>query len=155
MADSRRLQILRACEARLRPILDDYFDGGIVMLGEVTDLGPDDPPFAITVVPGDDTTKRQGLKFLITMVIDLQAVVRIDIDEPSVKAEHLLADIKRAFELDENALHPTDPRRLVDLITRDSLQRGSTRVLPRDEGMTSVGLSLAYAVDYQETWGNP
>lgn len=148
---STRERILEACKARLDHVVPpawfaDYGDL-VVLLGEVTDLGPDDPPTAIAIVPGEDAIRRQGLKFLITLPIEMQAVVRVDLDDPHTKAEELLASIKRAFELEDLTLG--------GLITRDSIQRLPTRVLPREPGMTSVGVGVTYSVDYQETWGVP
>lgn len=147
---STRQRILEACQARLQAVQTPEwvapFADLLVLLGEVTDLGPDDPA-AIAIVPGEDVTRRQGLKFLITLPIELQALVRADLDEPHAKGEELLARIKRAFELEDLTLG--------GLITRDSIQRLSTRVLPREPGLMTVGVGVTYAVDYQETWGAP
>lgn len=148
MASSTRLRILEAMRARLRRVTVGATDDTYVFLGETPDLGPDDPDIAIAIMPGDDAIRRQGDKFLITLPIEIQALVKVELDHAHLKGEELLADIKTAIELD-------DDRSLGGLVTRDSMQRLTTRVLPRDEGMTSVGLGVTYTVDYQETWGAP
>lgn len=151
MATSKRQRILEACKARLSvvetPPYYAGFDEILVLLGEVTELGPDDPPAAISIVAGEDSVTRQGNKFLLTLPIELQAIVRVDIEEPHAQGESLLAGIKRAFELADRTLN--------GLVTSDSIQRLSTRVLPRESGMTTVGVGVTYTVDYEETWGAP
>lgn len=149
---SLRQRILKACQARLElmvtPPWAPAYDGAVdVLLGEVTDLGPDDPPAMVSVVPGDDDLRRQGDKLLITLPIELQAVVRVDIDDALAHAEELLAAIKRAFELPD--------RTLGGLVPSNAMERGGTRILPREAGQTTVGLGVTYMVDYQETWGAP
>lgn len=147
MASSTRLRILEAIRARLRAVTVGQIEDTYVFLGEAPDLGPDDPDIAIAILPGEDAVRRQGQKFLITWPIEIQALVKVDLDEPHVKAEELLADIKQAFELEDLTLG--------GLVTRDSMQRQPTRIVPREAGMTTVGVGVTYTVDYQETWGAP
>lgn len=151
MAASTRQQILEACQTRLEsvptPAWYAGYDAVLVLLGEVTELGPDDPPAAISIVAGEDLLTRQGGKFLITLPIELQAVVRVDLEDPHAGAEWLLAAIKRAFELED--------RTLGGLVTQNSIERLSTRVLPREAGMTTVGVGVTYTVLYEESWGAP
>lgn len=149
MAASKRQQILEAVKARLEAIrvADDFNTdaGDEVQLGEVLDLGPDDPDAAACVVPLDDTTTTQGHKHQVRLPIELQAVVKVDLEEPWVLAEAMLADIKKAFELEDKTLG--------GLTTE--ITRGATRGLAREPGMTTAGVGVTYTVLYQETWGAP
>jgi len=151
VSPSTRQRILEACLGRLKASTIVARSEGdvsaVVLLGEVVDLGPDDPSEVMAIVAGEDIVRRQGAKFLITLPIELQAVVRVDLDEPHATAERMLADMKRAFELAD--------RTLGGLVTQDSVQRLSTRPLPREMGMSTVGFGVTYTVDYQETWGAP
>lgn len=146
-----RQRILEACRSRLETISTPEWyaphGGVLVVLGEMPELGPDDPPAIVAVVAGDDAPRRQGEKFLITLPIELQAVVSVEVDDPYDKAEALLAAIKRAFELPD--------RTLGGLVPSNTIERGQTRVLPREVGQTTLGLGVTYEVDYQETWGAP
>ncbi len=146
---SRRQQILEAVKGRLEAIhIADGFEtdaGDLVELGEVLDLGPDDPKAAICVVPLEDATSTVGYKHQVRLAIELQAVVNVDLDEPWVLAEAMLADIKKAFELTDKTLG--------GLVTE--ITRGATRGLAREPGTTTAGVGVIYIVLYQETWGAP
>lgn len=148
---SRRQQILEASVARLAVIQrgNGYATdaGDAIQLGEFTELGPDDPAEAIAVVPGEDVTRTQGDKHGITLPLEIQAIARVDLDEPHAAAEAVLADIKRAYEQAD--------RTLGGLLEGKGIRRLVTRTLPREAGMTTVGVGVTYLLDFQETWGDP
>lgn len=149
---SRRERILVALRDRLAAIsTQNEFAtdaGKTIFLGEVAALGPDDPPVAIAMVIQEDqvVAQVQGLKFLIHLPIEIQAIAKATLDEPWLAAEAVLADIKRAVELED--------RTLGGLVTK-TFDRGSTRVLEREEGSTTVGGGITYVFPHAEGWGQP
>ncbi len=122
-------------------------DAGLtLLLGETPRLGSDDPDIAIAIVVGADDPQYQGANLSITLPVELHAIARPDLDQPWVAVETVLADIKRAIELEDRTLDGLVPRRL---------ERGSTQTLERETGEDVVGVSVTYLASYVEGWGAP
>lgn len=142
-----RVRILQACVDRLGLITTangyETDAGLLVTIGELIELGADDPDVAISVVPGDDTKTFDAKKSSLELPIELQAVTKVGPSDALLKVEYVLADIKRAFE--------TEDRRLADY----PILRGATRRLEREAGSNVGGVGVTYTVQYSEAWGNP
>lgn len=151
MAKSTRQQIIEALQARLEAIRQpsDTFDtdaGAVIYVNESPALGEDDPKTAIVMVIGDDVPTRTGEHVILTLPVEIQAIASDDIDNCWMAVEPVLADIKRAIELSDRSL---------GRLLRQRIERGATRTLPREEGSTTVGVSISYDCPYVEAWGNP
>lgn len=147
---SRRQRILAVLLERIEAIRTaNGFNteaGWAVFLGETPVLGPDDPESAIAIVVGDDVTPYQGENVMVQLVIEFQALAKADINKPWIVVEAMLADIKRAIELEDRTLGRLVPNKI---------ERGPSRTLPRVPGSTTVGASLTYIAPYLERWGHP
>lgn len=143
MATPRRA-ILEALRDRLRQIApgNGYTTdaGARVEIGIEPELGPDDPVTAIVIVVGDAIPQLQNGGGLVkeTMPMEVQALVRVDVADPLLEAEALLADCQRAVEGDLT----------LGGLVKSQLALGPTRVVPREPGMTTV----AVGVTYSATW---
>lgn len=137
---SERQRILEAWKARLATT------GYLVVLGEVGELGPDDPDRAIVITVGDDQVKAQGDKLFVTLPVHLSALAKADLDAPWTAIEDVLAAMKAAVE--------TEDHRLGRQLKRE-ITRGTTRTLPREPGSMTVGVAITYDCSYEETWGRP
>lgn len=147
MASLRQRQ-LEAFKVRLQAIAKtDGFEtdaGSAVYMNEVPAMGPDDPDALIAMVVGDEQPKHQAYGLSMTLPIEVQAIVKTTLDEPWVAAEQMLSDIKKAVELENRTLgrlllHP--------------LERGITRILPRETGSSFVGVGITYSMERTEAWG--
>lgn len=148
---SRRRLILAALVAQLATIDRaagfETDAGDAVYVGEAPDLGPDDPAEAIAVVVADDEVQPSGAGLLITLPLVVHALARAerDVTEAWMRAEQVLADVKRAVEADRS-LGGQVPQ-LID--------RGSTQTLAREPGSATVGVVVTYRVTYKEGWAQP
>ena len=120
--------------------------GQLVLLGEQPTLGADDPEASIAIVPQEDETGYQGENVVVTVPVEVQAIVKADAADPWLTVEAIIGDIKRAVETD----HDLDS----NLIPR-GLTRGSTVPLDREEGTTFVGVAVTYRLQMKEQWGAP
>jgi hypothetical protein len=147
---SLRADILKALLARAGAISkSNGFDtdaGLVVFMGETPQLGPDDPGEALAIVVGDEVPKYQGVNFYIELPIQVQAVVRADLEQPWMTVENIIGAIKKAVELED--------RTLGHLVARQ-FTRSSVRALPREPGSTTVGAAVTYTFPFTEAWGNP
>ena len=145
---TRRELILSEFVERLQKIrtADGYATdaGALILLGQVVALGPDDPPAAIAIVPQDDVPVHQGVQHFIRWPIEIQAIANPELDKAWLMVEAMLGDIKRAVE--------TVDRTLANLVPR-TIERGATRILPREPGVAVVGVGITYVVPYAESWG--
>lgn len=149
---SHREYILERLIARLEAIKtdDDEFStdaGRNIYLGE-TQLGEHDPPEAIAIVPNDDEQKYQGQGLFLTWPITIYALGKIDGDDTVDgwrRAERVLADVKRAIELEDRTL---------DGAVKPWFERDRTRSVKRFGSLT-VGIAITYLFSYTENWGNP
>lgn len=143
---SRRQQILEALMARVQRIEranEFQTDAGqTTFLGEAVELGKDDKPEAIAVVPGDSRPAPNRMEVIPVEIIGL---AKADLDFPHVAAEAILADIAAAVELDD--------RTLGGLVK--SMEVGPTRQLQREPGTTTVGISITYELTWVRVWGAP
>ena len=147
---SKREAILTALIARVSAIqVANGFAtdaGAVVIVGETPELGPDDPTVALAVILGDDQPGYQGEHVFVELPIGIQALARADLEQPWLSIEAVIADIKRAVELEDRTLGG---------VVRRFLQRGPTRALPREPGSTTVGAVVTYIAPFVEQWGNP
>lgn len=152
MPTTTRLQVLNAIKARLAVITvaNGYATdaGQLIALGEVTELGDDDPDAALAIVVGDDAPKPQSTvgTTLAEWPLRIAALAKADLAEPWTTVEQVLGDIKRAFELSDRTLGG---------LLKGDIQRGSTRVIPRDPGSTTIGVAITYVGIVSERWGQP
>lgn len=152
---AKREQILDALLARLEAItVAGGFStdaGASVHLGEAPQFGPDDPGTAIVVAVEDDEVSQFQLKGFITLPLTIQAMVAIttavDLGLAYRDAERVLADVKRAVELED--------RTLGGLVAWHGLERGTTTTLKREPGSEFVGVAIQYLAPMHETWGAP
>lgn len=124
--------------------------GDSLYVGEVPDLGPDDPAAAVALTIGTDQILGVGEHVRIVLPLQISAVVR---GEPNasvwMKVERILGDIKRAIEVE------TDPTRRLGGLLRERIERGNTQTLQREGGSTSSGAEIVYFVPMAEQWGHP
>lgn len=151
MAASLRQQIIEAFLARIQRItVENGYDtnaGERVFLGESPELGEDDPPNAIAIVIGETSPQYQGMNVFETIPFEFQALAKVaDLDFPYIATEVILGDIIRAVEQDD--------RTLGGLVTRQ-IELGTIRTLPREPGMTTVGMSVTYFAPHVRSWGRP
>lgn len=121
--------------------------GANVFIGDKVDLGQDDPDEAIAIVLLEDEVRVDSKKTFITLLIELQAIVKVTQQNASLRSETILGDLKKAIETDA-----VNGRRELGTFP---LRRGITRILPREPGSTTAGAGVTYFVDYSEAWGNP
>ena len=121
--------------------------GDHVFIGERVDLGKDDPDEVLLIVFGDDQVTKDTPKTMLTLPIEVQAVVKVTPANAWLRIETMLGDIKRAMEFDQ-------VRGRRELATYP-MRRGTTRTLPREPGSTTVGVGVTYEIDYNEPWGTP
>ena len=143
---TRRQAILEALVARVQAIAVSHgfnTDAGLtVFLGDAPQLGSDDPPVAIAVVPRETRIQSERMEIL---PVEIQALAKADIDQPYVAAEAMLSDIVTAVELEDRTLGG-----LVKF-----MELGSTRLLPREPGSTTVGTAILYELIYVRVFGIP
>jgi hypothetical protein len=124
--------------------------GNAVYVYETPALGPDDPEEAIALMVLEDSVIYQIDRMGIQMPIEIQALGRANAAHgtayAAIAAERVLADIKRAVE--------TSDRTLGGLV-KPYVQRGSARVMERQDGSLAVGVAIRYDVAFQESWGAP
>lgn len=147
---SNREAILAWLVGRLSGILtaDGYATnaGQAVHFGDILELGKDEPDVVIAIVIDDDEVGYQGESTQINLPIEFQAVAKVDIDLAALKAEAVLGDVKRAIEI--------AGRRVAEL-GHLRIERGTTRVVPREPGSELVAVGVTYVFPYTEPWGNP
>lgn len=150
MATTKRWQVLQAFATRLAAIATSAGyrtdAGALVMVAEKRVLGPDDPDAAIAVMPGETTVAQNPRsKLLEQLPIEIQLLVKSDINKPGWMREAGLADIKKAIEIDHD----------LGGLAPSNFTRGSTRPFDREQGSTDEGVGITYLVQIQEGWGAP
>lgn len=120
--------------------------GETLFVGETPDLGEDDPPAAIAILVGDEEPVYQGVQLHIRLPYEIQAHVKANLEQPWETVEQIIADIKKAVELEDRKFGGLIPRQI---------ERGTVRGLPREAGQTTVGAAVTYLAAYTETWGDP
>lgn len=154
MATSTRLSVLQTLVERLEAIqVADGFNtdaGKAIFLGMRPSMGPEDPPIAIAVMVGEEEPNWLGEKCSYELPIDIQALAQVelkDLQQPWLAVEAIIADVKRAVELQD--------RRLGGVALGKGIRRIGVRALPRESGSRYVGAGLTYLVPLAEVWGNP
>lgn len=150
MSEPRRLSIMNAIVERLSAISRAQGEyrtdaGDDVFKGEAPQLGDDDPDQAISLMWGDDEPRVAGPGYLVSAPLMVSAVAKVTLAEPWDVIELVLADIKKAVELD-------DDRRLEGLLS-GVFTRGATATLAREPGSLVVGLTIRYDMQWKESWG--
>jgi hypothetical protein len=120
--------------------------GAQVFILEDPALGEDDGPAAIAVVVGADQIQWQGNKGFVVLPVEIQAHSKSGTATPWATVEAVLADIKTAVEQDHD---------LAGTLNHNGLERGTTRVVKREPGSTTVGTGVEYRLQYAEAWGAP
>ena len=150
MSESTRQQALAVLELRLSLIrLDNGYQtdaGSRIFIGENPVLGENDPEATLAIVVREDTLGHQGENVVVTLPVEVQAIVRADAERPDRTTEAVIADIKTAVEKDHD---------LGGTLMRRGLERGKTRPLPRADGSQFVGASVEYVLKFAEGWGRP
>lgn len=154
--NSKRIGALTELRRRLERITranDFATDAGqTVFLGEAPGLGHHDPEVAIAVVVGDSTEAHRGMSDVIesVVVVSLQAFARsapAHKVDPFLAAEDVVADIKRAVELEDRSLE--------GWCLSTGMSRGAVRPARRMEGSEYVGAAVDYVLTFEERWGHP
>jgi hypothetical protein len=148
---TQRRNILAALTADVATIATaNGFDtdaGLVVYVGEVPQLGDDDPDQAIAIIFGleEPHWELPGKSVQIRLPIAICAVAKARTNAYLV-IESLIGDIKRAIEKED--------RTLGGLLTHP-LERGPVAWLPRESGSTTVGAAVNYVIRIKEGWGAP
>lgn len=155
---SKRRRILEAIKARLEAIVEgDRNDRGAVFetnlgqavyLEETPALGPDDANAAIAIVVDEDELLFGNENTLMRLPLQIQALAYAELESPWVVVEMVIADIKRAIELNDRSLDGLAAK-------NKGIERGETRGLERQDGSLVVGAYVRYWVPYLEGWGTP
>lgn len=145
-----RLLVLKEFERRCQAIHGSGFHtaaGHAVHLGLLPGMGPDDPDEAIAIIPGEEDPRWNAKQVLVLWPIEIHALAKATVRKPWEAVERVIADIKRAVELED--------RTFGGLLRRDSIERGAVRAAEREPGSTTVGALVPYTVRILEVWGNP
>jgi len=150
MPSTRQAFLEDVFRARLKTIrVIDGFNtdaGETVLLGEVVELGTDDPDAAVAIVPGDTQVRRdQARKIFVQLPVEIQLIAKVDLDESWVLIEQMLADVQKAMEVDDELIHGYER----------SLAYAGERVLPREAGMSTTGAGVTYVATWARKWGTP
>lgn len=152
MSDTQRMRIIDALLARLATVRKRHgasSDAGRQVFVHETPILSEDDPDAIALVALEDDASWNGAKVAAWVPFEVQALGFAPVGRDAWKvAERLLGDCKRAIET---------PDRTLDGALQNPLQieRGSTRVLDRESGSHTVGVSVTYRVLVSECWGMP
>lgn len=147
---SRRQDIIEAVRDRLTAIsqANGYQTdaGAVVLVGEAPSFGPADPPQAIALTVDDDSATYQGEQVVVVLPLVVHAIVKADLAAPYLAAEAIVADIKKAIEVDHD---------LGGLTVRRGLERGVVKAAVREPGSEYVAARVEYRATYAELWGAP
>ena len=147
---SVRQSILTEIVSRLSGIsVDNGFQtdaGELVLVGQTPALSEADPEQALAVLVGGDVVGYQGENVLTQLSIVVHALLRADVDQPTLASEAVIADIKKAVEIDHDLGGALQPR---------GLERGSTTAAKREQGSEFVAATVEYNCRFVERWGQP
>ena len=157
---SKRYAALADIKARLAYITtgnEFNTDAGLhVTMGEVYELGPDDPQLGITVNVGDAAEEFTGSLTNVELPVEITAYIPASTVDPLLLLERIIEDIKWAIEIDDE---PGIGRFAGDAVDHGTLptgvNRAGTRSYPRQPGASIVGASVTYMLSFQEPWGQP
>jgi len=121
-------------------------DAGLhVYIGTAPELGPNDPDYAIAIVPGDELTTEDG-RLSNSFPVEVQAIGKAAAADAWINLELLVGDLKRAIELEDRTLGS---------VIKGVMKRGATRTLERPPGSLTIGAGIIYSCPYVDEWGNP
>jgi hypothetical protein len=121
-------------------------DAGLkVYIGAAPELGPEDPDYAIAIVPGDELATEDG-RISNVLPVAVQAIGKASVADAGIGVELLLGDVKHAIELEDRTLGS---------VLKGVMKRGPTRTMERAPGTTTIGLEVMYTCPYIDEWGNP
>ena len=120
--------------------------GALIFVGQTPALSEADPEQALALVVGSDAVGYQGENVLTQLSIVVHAILRADVDEPTLASEAVIADIKKAVEID---------RDLGGILTPRGLERGTTTAAQRYQGSEFVAATVEYRCRFVERWGQP
>lgn len=130
--------------------------GASVFIYEDPQLGPDDA-LGIFVEPGPDQPTMAGPRITAQLPIQIQAVVNAQVFATVAARisalEGLIADIKRAVEIDEG--DQANLQHSLDGTLPKGLIRSVTVPLRREPGSQLFGAAVEYTAVFQEQWGEP
>ena len=129
-----------------------------IFQGETPRGGEDDPTSALAIIIADDSPTVEDQRITSEAAFEVHALVRVGTAQPLVAAEAIIADIKEAVELTEDANTRTlgvigDAPSQSPATTPKGLRRGVTRALRREEGSEYVGAVVEYVATFEEQWG--
>lgn len=155
MADSIRKRILAEVKARLEQVTTELgFNtdaGKFIFLNVRPNLGPDNPDAVIAIVPQDEspvllTAQTIGGDWPIEVIAIANASENRD--EPWLIVEDVLADIRRAIELEDRTFGGA-------LVSPFDMEVGIARTFGRESASESVAVSQTYTFRTQRVWGHP
>ncbi len=120
--------------------------GAVVYDGQTPSLAEGDPEQALAVVVGGETLGYQGENVLVLLSVVVHALLRADVDQPTLASEAVIADVKKAVEVDHNLGGILQPR---------GLERGETTAARREQGSEFVAATVEYRFRFVERWGQP
>lgn len=144
-------QILETYRSRIETIrVANEFatDAGMaVFLGEIPQLGPDDPSQAIAIVMGEQAPTFVGENVRSEWPIEIHGLARSDLDEPWMTAVQIASDIVNAIEL------PGLEARSLGGLVKPWIERRSVRAVEREAGSTTVAVAVTYMNPIVTAWG--
>lgn len=147
---STRQTIIEEIRSRLAGItVDNGYQtdaGALVFVGQTPALSDADPEQALAIRVGGDDIGYQGENVLVTLSLVVHALMRADVDEPTTASEAVIADIKKAVEIDRDLAGALQPR---------GLERGTTTAADRSQGSEYVAATVEYRCRFVERWGQP
>lgn len=161
MAASRREQVIGKILERLSAIKTaDGFQtdagAGPVWHGQNIELGDDDPDAVLGLAIGDEIPTGSLEKLTYDLPIEIQAVIKANLANPTLTIEAMVGDIKRAIEKEDRTLgRALDGSLLVNGNGNHGLIRGGVASLPREPGSSTVGAGVVYRAKLVEVWGQP
>lgn len=119
--------------------------GKALFQNETPELGEGSPDVALAMEVDDDAPRRHGNKLLIDLPIEVHALARTVAGSVAhwQATEDVLGDVKAAVEIDD------------DLGGLAEIRRGITSTRKREQGSTTVGVTIRYVLTYAEAWGAP
>lgn len=146
---SIRIDLLDTISARVRDIAVsrgyETDAGRRVYVGQAAELGPDDPATAIAIMLGETEITEPSQGFVQEEIdLELQALATGSADDPYRLAEMVAADLKRAVE---------QPDRTLGGLVHGQLSCVAQRMVPREEGVLTVGVAVLYRLRYLRRWG--
>ena len=120
--------------------------GQAVYIGFTPQLGETDPTTVIVLTIGSDSPSWQADKVMLRLPLTINVTAKATENLPWAEIESVLADVKRAIEIEDRSLGRLVPR---------GIERGAVRPFERESGSLLIGASVEYIAPYTEGWGHP